>query len=245
MKNILNIDYEEISASLENNGFYIGSNIFSESLYKAAREEYKRILKVTPVHGQSIKFSPDDLEKEHWRKTAVGLTNGIGDPYPQLLQTTYLSLNRELSPALQDIAIGVKTARDNTMKNMGDIIDEENYADFWEASRIHHYPSGGGFMGMHCDTHFPRLFKGKKIPYLQVYAPLSQRGTDFSSGGAYVVDHNGRKVFTESDEMGTLVFFDGSIPHGVDPVDLHKVIDFSHSSGRLAIFSNLYERPKC
>ena len=132
------------------------------------------------------------------------------------MQTTYLSLNKELSPALQDIAIGVKTARDNTMKNMGDIIDEENYADFGRLLVYIITPRVVVLWACIVTPTSQDYLKAKKSLTYRFMPPKPTRN-DFSSGGAYVVDHNGRKVFTECDEMGTLVFFDGSIPHGVDP----------------------------
>ena len=96
-------------------------------------------------------------------------------------------------------------------------------------------------MAGHRDTLFPALLKEFEIPFLQMLVTLSNRGADFDSGGGYVVDNSGNKIFVESDDnAGSIVFFDGSTIHGVDDIDPDTLLDFSSEKGRISLLVNLY-----
>ncbi len=96
-------------------------------------------------------------------------------------------------------------------------------------------------MSAHRDTYFPAVLEGQDLPFLQIMACLSRRGEDFSVGGGFVRDRKGDHVSTDNDNsFGTLVFFDGSIVHGVDTVDPDTIPDFKATTGRIAAFVNLY-----
>ena len=103
--------------------------------------------------------------------------------------------------------------------NFGSIVGFKT-GTYWNASRIHHYPCGGGHMAEHADTHFPSILSKASIPFVQVAVLLSDRNTDFRNGGGFIIDR--------------------SLKHGVEEIDLDQVLDWSSTKGRIALFSNLY-----
>ena len=96
-------------------------------------------------------------------------------------------------------------------------------------------------MAAHRDTLFPKLQEKFSIPFLQIMVTFSTRGKDFMQGGGYIEDKNGARQFFETpDNTGAVVLFDGATVHGVDDVDLDKILDFHSKEGRVALFVNLY-----
>jgi hypothetical protein len=114
---------------------------------------------------------------------------------------------------------------------------------FWNATRVHHYPQGGGFMSAHKDEYFPQALGLKEdLSFLQCAVLLSSKGIDFYQGGAFVVLETGEKIMLDDQgDAGTLVIFDGRLIHGVADVDPDQVLDWKNEKGRMAIFSNLYK----
>ena len=85
------------------------------------------------------------------------------------------------------------------------------------------------------------LLKDFEIPFIQLMIPLSRRGIDFHSGGGYIIKNNKKYFFETKYNIGSIIIFDGSIFHGVDDIDLDKLINFGSKKGRIAIFVNLYK----
>jgi hypothetical protein len=195
-----------------------------------------------PLHAQGSKFKPTDLVRAPWRKQSIGSHSGNGEPYSQVLQTTYFHSDDARFPSLSAIfsdMILLRNALTGMRFDYGKNLDKDK---FWNACRMHHYPQGGGHMAAHRDTLFPGLLKNFKIPFIQIMVTLTSRGADFHTGGCYVVNSFGQKIFFEtSNNAGTLVIFDGATIHGVDDVDPTELLDFSSFKGRKALFVNLYK----
>lgn len=213
----------------------------------AAREEYLACMRSAVLHAPRHRFTRHQLASGPWRKLAIGSTNGLGDPYAQLLQTTYFDehtcdrIAPSLSVLFQEL-IALRNALVDDLPDRGSVPARDG---FWNACRIHHYPRGGGFMVAHRDTHFPKVLATKELAFLQVSALLSRRGRDFFTGGGFLHTKTGENISFESDDsFGDIVCFDGSIIHGVADIDPDQVMDFSETSGRLAAFCSLYEELK-
>ncbi len=48
------------------------------------------------------------------------------------------------------------------------------------------YPAGGGFMGAHEDTRAAKNLPPEQRVYIQLVLLLTERGTDYQTGGAFV-----------------------------------------------------------
>jgi hypothetical protein len=213
-----------------------------EQISSAARVEYQRCLQGSKIHAPREQFHYSALTKEPWRKLAIGSSNGLGDPYAQLVQSVYFDANDKNYPALGSLFKIMNIIRNRLMRVDESFGDDPARDKFWNACRTHHYPRGGGFMAMHKDTHFPQVISAQiGKPFYQICVLLSRKADDFFSGGGVVVNNQNERVDVETQGgFGSVVVFDGRTYHGVEDVDLDQVLDFSRSDGRLAAFANLY-----
>ena len=184
-----------------------------------------------------------DVKKNPIRKLAIGSSNGVSDPYAQFLQSTYFSsksLKLQSLSKLAKILIQIRNQLSGLPLDFGENPSKDK---FWNASRVHHYPSGGGFMSRHTDPHFTQVMKNNNIPFLQLVLVLSKKGKDFTNGGGYIIPRENDKLINLEDEFsfGDIVIFDGSIEHGVDTVDSHIIPDLNSKNGRLSLMVGLYE----
>jgi len=242
--NSIKFQIKDIEDGLKTNGYHILRGAISHEICLAARNEYFTCMKKNDLHAQSEAFTPIEILDLAWRKTAVGSGNGVGEQYSQVLQTTYLPINE--SNLFKNLHYCMKAAIQlrNLLTNMDEDFGVNNYFEsgtYWNASRVHHYPSGGGHMSEHSDTHFPAILNKSNIPFVQVAVLLSNRQEDFHQGGGFIIDRNNKKIFFEDESiLGSIVVFDGSLKHGVDDIDPNCVIDWDSNKGRIALFSNLY-----
>lgn len=112
----------------------------------------------------------------------------------------------------------------------------------WTASRLQHYPTGGGFLVEHVDSVLASVhdWAGYK-QFLQFMLPLTQKGRDFTRGGGYVCVNGKKVIIDDVTEPGDLVIYSGLIPHGVDEVDPHLPLNLGVDTGRVVAFANLYK----
>jgi hypothetical protein len=232
---------KEILEKVKIEGFCVVKNFADPATVISAKEEYLRSMEFLEIHSPKEKFSPEQLALAPWRKFAIGSRTGNGEAYSQILQTTYFSERDLKFPALVKL-FNLMIELRNELTGMADDYGSNLATDhFWNACRVHHYPQGGGHMSAHRDTLFPKMLEKFELPFIQIMMTLSNRHADFNSGGGYIEKKNGeRHFFEEADSCGSLVLFDGSTVHGVDDIDLDKVLSFDSTAGRIALFVNLY-----
>jgi hypothetical protein len=240
--NVMAIDPDRIDAALDNDGYVVVKDDKLTTMCTAARAEYERCLRTAELHAPREQFHYSSLSERPWRKLAIGSSNGIGDPYAQNLQSIYFDANDKNYPALGSLFRFMIAVRNRLMRVDPSFGNNPERDRFWNACRIHHYPRGGGFMAGHKDSHFPQVIDAQiGKPFYQVSTLLSRKNVDFSSGGGFVIHGQKEKVDLETKGgFGSLVLFDGRTYHGVEDVDLDRVIDFSRPDGRLAAFVNHY-----
>jgi hypothetical protein len=235
-------DLERIDAELDQRGYVVLRDAEMQSLCTTVRSEYERCMRTCEVHAPSDYFDFRALTNEPWRKLAIGSRNGLGQPYAQILQSTYFDPHDKSYPALGSLFEIMLRIRNRLMR-VPEAFGRDPHNDrFWDACRIHHYPRGGGFMAMHKDAHFPKIIDAQiGKPFYQVSVLLSRKATDFVAGGGFVISSDKEKVDLETEAgFGAMVIFDGRTSHGVDDVDLDQVMDFARLDGRLAAFVNFY-----
>jgi len=112
----------------------------------------------------------------------------------------------------------------------------------WTAARIHHYPSGGGFLWPHLDEVLTKVQENEKIKsYYQPFLIMSRHGEDFEKGGGFFEKDGERFYFERHCLPGDIGIYDGRTIHGVEDVDPHKKIDLRSLNGRMVGFVSLYK----
>jgi len=240
----------EILNTIKNKGYYIlqMNNAFGE-LLDSSLYEYKKLVmnKKHKINPSSSSFKWDDIKDKYFTKYCIGSTNGLGNPIAQLLKTTYLPSSIEFLSKSQCNLFKLSKYLVTLRNLLSDLPVDFGYfpkkEKFWNASRIHHYPVGGGFMSRHIDEAFPSIMKNSKIPFLQVSVSLSIRSRDYFQGGGYVIDkQNHNKVYTDRtlEYPSSITIFDGSGAHGVEEVDPSEVFTFDPTKMRAALFASTY-----
>ena len=88
------------------------------------------------------------------------------------------------------------------------------------------YPKGLGGMNKHQD---PYDHHQLTVPTLT----LSKKGQDFKTGGAYVDDTGGQRVYLDDvSDIGDVSYFNSQTPHGVEVIDEGAEQDWASFEGR-------------
>lgn len=118
--------------------------------------------------------------------------------------------------------------------------DNDLKAPSFNGTRIQIYPSGGGFMTEHIDKKSIEDAAYLSKDYIQLVLLLTEKGNDFTSGGAFL-RLDGKKVDVESGCLvGDVLVYDGQTLHGVDDVDAHLPLDLSRSLGRVVALATIF-----
>ncbi|HED66074.1 MAG TPA: hypothetical protein ENJ09_11035 [Planctomycetes bacterium] len=108
-------------------------------------------------------------------------------------------------------------------------------------SRLHHYPSGGGFLNSHRDEVAAGVPAAAGLHgYIQVLLVLTEKGTDFHSGGGYFVRDGERVHYEDFTRPGDILIYNGRTLHGVSTVDPDAPTDLTSSAGRYSATVTLY-----
>jgi hypothetical protein len=111
---------------------------------------------------------------------------------------------------------------------------------FWTCARIQQYPRGGGFMVPHRDLYSQLATDAAGLGYFQLLLLLSQKGTDYQQGGAYVEINGARFSYEDQCERGDVVVYDGRTVHGVADIDPQDALELDRFSGRAVAIASLF-----
>lgn len=142
-------------------------------------------------------------------------------PYDARTRAVALALNR------------VRNAIVGNEERHGELLNAERYGVYVTTS---YYPPGEGWMWEHGD-------RMGELEHWHFILPLTFRGPDFTVGGLTLVDRAGNRVDVDALlRPGSVVFYDGRLPHGVSRI----VSDRTPPVGRLQMFAIpvLFEPPQ-
>ncbi|GGY06550.1 hypothetical protein GCM10007160_37640 [Litchfieldella qijiaojingensis] len=116
---------------------------------------------------------------------------------------------------------------------------------FWTASRIHHYPTGGGHMEGHIDDYVPVIVGQYGVnSYFQPLIVMSKKGEgedcDYKKGGGYFENNGGRIYYDAFLELGSIIIYNTKIFHGVEEIDPHLPFRQSCLNGRFSGLVTMY-----
>ena len=189
------------------------------------------------------KHDPKDAEaiRKNFQKLIVGGTRGA-NACPRFLRMFY-------NPTFDDDIFGMHAIfrrliqfRNLLYKLPKDFTTNGTENGMWSASRINHYPRGGGFMATHTDVGTASVAADAGMDrYVQLLLLLTKKGVDFHEGGAYI-DLDGQRYLFESEcEIGDVVIYDGRVTHGVEEIDPMEPLDLSSFAGRHVALVTLFK----
>jgi hypothetical protein len=121
------------------------------------------------------------------------------------------------------------------------LFDENLPPPLFNGTRVQIYPKGGGFMTAHRDTRAEESLSGVSGNYMQLVMLLSERGTDYRTGGAFVVNDSGTVIDTEKNSLsGDVLVYDGNTLHGVMDIDSAQPLTTSDLAGRAVALVTVY-----
>jgi len=195
-------------------------------------------LKENPALGES----PNKIMKNYSKFVLGGTMNGF-DYRPRCLRVIYNPIwDKDLMGARK---IFIKLAQFRNIvqgynKNFAIHKVEKN---LWTASRIQHYPAGGGFFSQHKDFVLNKVTSIAKIKkFIQIILLVTSKGKDFESGGAYIINKKNKKIDLETQaKAGSIILYNSFTEHGVDEIDPNKAFKQNSADGRIALLASLYK----
>ena len=183
--------------------------------------------------------------RDYFMKLSIGLGNHSGHDINRgrFMRTIYLPINQSDKFGLIQSFRTVAQVRNLLMNKDVNFAIDSPEDDLWTAARVHHFPTGGGFMVAHKDTLAPSLLKDKEndYSYFQPILIMSQKGVDFDKGGGTAMIDGKFEEYENFAELGDIAVYDVNTIHGVNEVDLHKPFRQRSSGGRYSGLVTLYK----
>ena len=148
----------------------------------AAREK----LENTFDPGKDRKRRPEDYDliKANYQRMLIGETGGIKRTNPRLMRIFYNPMWSDDIFNMRGIFLTMAKVRNLLHKSPVNFAIKNPENGLWTASRIHHFPRGGGFMCAHEDTSaIDTAHEGGLSSYVTMLLVMSAKGKDFQEGG--------------------------------------------------------------
>ncbi len=189
----------------------------------------------------TIGESPKQIQG-NFQKLLVGGKTNSGNYLTRLFRTFYNPLWDEDIYGMHKIFKKMIRIR-NRLAGMPDDFALEVIEDngLWSATRIHQYPTGGGYFQGHKDYVLTDVSNTHDTNFIQVILNMTQQADEFETGGAFI-EIDGKKInFEKEFGRGDIVVYDERTFHGVDEIDIHKNLDLDRINGRITAFVSLYQ----
>lgn len=231
------LDVEGVIRKLRNSGFCCVRGLVSEDEAKASRQKFN--VRFDPGQDKpGFGESATDIHR-NFQKLRVGVS-----PYKpensRLVRTFYNPMWDEDIYQLHGAFRKMIHLRNHLLGKPAAFALDNVEVGLWTASRLQHYPPGGGFMSAHRDELLADAANAVGLGFLQLILTLSQKGIDYQSGGGFIIRDGKLIDFEDLTRLGDVVLYDGNTLHGVDTIDPHQVLDLNTSSGRLVGLVTLY-----
>ena len=229
------LPFDEMRAVLATRHVLKVSGLFSADEIRRARAIIEQGFR--RADDRSHDPADSDAIKQNFQKLTVG---GVGGKNVfRVMRTFFNPIWAPDTFGMRDIFIRLSQFRNRLYGVHDDFAIRGVEDQLWTAARVHQYPLGGGCMATHHD-YLPAHASESLRSYAQVYLPMTQKGIDFETGGAFLIK-DGEAIHYENDCcLGDVLVYDGRIEHGVSDVDPLRLLDLDRFSGRVAAFVTLY-----
>ncbi len=233
------VPFDTLRGLLDTHTFARVSGLFSQDEVLAARNKLKAKFDVK----NDRKHDPKDAEaiRRNFQKLIVGGTRGT-NACPRFLRMFYNPTFDEDIFGMHAIFRRLIQFRNLLYKLPKDFTCDGTENGMWTASRINHYPRGGGFMAKHVDVGTATVATDMGMDrYVQLLLLLTKKGVDYHEGGAYIELGGERYMFEGECEIGDIVIYDGRVDHGVEEIDPMEPLDLGAFAGRHVALVTLFK----
>jgi hypothetical protein len=229
----------EIVANVRKTSFTVIRGLFNRESVRAKMQSVYRF-----ANGErrlaSAGVSPDEIQ-HNVVKWSIGGQSTTQSGLPRMMATVYNPLFAGDMHGLHADFRGIIEVRD-ALADRAVLTDEKLAPDRWNGCRVQIYPAGGGFMGAHRDSRGIGNLPQNTDAFIQLLLLLTERGTDYKAGGAFV-ERDGRQIDSESDTLsGDVVVYDGATIHGVADIDPTAVFNATDLRGRAVALATIYDK---
>jgi hypothetical protein len=244
-KKFKEIPVAQIKSIVEKNNFAILRNFISPA---EALNTLNKVKKNFKSSNDRIRKPGDyDKIKSNYQRLMIGNTGGIKLTNPRYFRVFY-------NPTFcKDIYDAKKLYKKMLIIQNRLYKLEDNYSfnvkktphNLFCASRIQHYPAGGGFLAMHKDLSAINSSKEiKKNLYYNVLLNLTEKGIDFKTGGSFIEVKGKKNKFFNIDDIakrGDIIIYSGKTNHGVSTIDENTLLNRDTKSGRYVALVTLFK----
>jgi hypothetical protein len=239
VRTLSEVPFDTLRRELKERTYACVRGLFSADEILVARDKVRRCFD----SKNDRKHDPKDAEaiRGNFQKLIVGGTRGV-NAVPRFLRMFYNPMFQEDIYGMHEIFRRLTRFRNLLYGLPEEFTLHGTEKGMWTASRINHYPRGGGFMAAHQDVGTASVSENLGMEqYVQLLLMLTKKGVDFHDGGAYI-DVNKERYFFESEcELGDIVIYDGRIIHGVEDIDPMEMLDLSSFEGRHVALVTLFK----
>lgn len=181
--------------------------------------------------------------RDNFQKLSIGRARHGGVDRPRFMRCFYLPMWAEDIFGMREVFRRCAQVRNLLGGHALDYAIDDPDGAAWTASRIHHFPAGGGFMVDHRDTVLPAVYEESGIgPFFQPLVLLSQKGVDYQVGGGFVQLGRERILYEDYAEKGDILVYDTTTVHGVEDIDPATAFRQDSLAGRMSGLVTMFKR---
>lgn len=241
VSSIKDLDRGELVARLETFHLARIRNLVSRDEVDHARSLMHQNFRAANDHATTGEQASD--VRRNFQKLSIGRARHGGVDRPRFMRCFYLPMWDEDVFGTREIFRKVAQVRNLLSGHDLDHAIDDPDQIAWTASRIHHFPAGGGFMVDHRDTVLPALYAENGLgSFYQPLVLLTQKGVDFERGGGFAMVGDERISYEDYSEQGDIVIYDTSTVHGVDDVDPQLPFRQDSLAGRMSGLVTLFKK---
>ena len=241
-------DRDSVIKLVKKNGYVVLRGLFERSEISNSLKSIKNNFNHTQDNS-SLAGSPKQIFS-NFQKLCIGSSAVSGEKIYRFHRIIY-------NPVWSDDIYNLKKIflKFNKIRNI--ILGfEENFCidkpekNMWSACRILQYPVGGGHMSAHKDYILKSVSKiNFNNMFYQLILLITEKGTDFFEGGAYISKDNKLIDIEKNTLRGDILIYKTNIVHGVEEIDPSKKLSLDSINGRVVLMNSLYQnyskfRPK-
>ncbi|MDF2690491.1 MAG: hypothetical protein K0S29_346 [Gammaproteobacteria bacterium] len=231
-----------IIKNVQENGYALIRGLYHA---EEIRQKLSKVFEYSNQHSHraSQGVAPEDIRK-NISKWSIGGTSTSQTGIFRFMLTIYNPLFEQDIFGLHPIFKKLIAIRD-TLGDRNLLSDDVLLPTHFNACRIQVYPAGGGFMSAHVDsravTNFHELKEDSKT-YIQLVLLLTQKGLDYTSGGAFVKTDSGLVDSEANSLSGDILVYDGATNHGVSDIDPQLSFEEKNLRGRAVALATIYNK---